>query len=394
MSDRIRTLLLEANGTHWVAVAIDTLGLGALTAGTGARQWIGRSRPLRKLFGDRYADASYISDWHDAFQAEPRLLVDTCNITNLVEFARMRRKMREYDLIVVSHSAAGDRMSVLSRTAGWFEGRRGKLAMFVGNEYDLLDEKITFAEKTGADYICTQLPIETARAVYVGCSGTIVPMPHGLNPLVYNARAGVPRSLDVGFVGDLYDRLIGDRERTDIVRFFRDRGAHYGLRCDIRSQRMPRDAWAAFLGSCHATIGAESGTYYLQRNGAALKCAKSFVKRRPDASFALVHRECFEGRAPVVNGKAVSSRHFEPIGTRTCQVLVEGAYNGILTADRHYIAVKRDLSNIDEAIRRVKDVEYRRGITEAAYEHVMSAHTYSHRVRRLVDMVSGITPAA
>ncbi len=387
MSDRIRTLLLEANGTHWAAVCIDTLGNGMLTS-RRAGGWISGPRSLRKLFGDRYADASYMTDWCDAFLAEPRLAVETCNITNLIEFARSRRKIREFDLIVILHSAAGDRMSVLANAAGWFQERRGKLAMFIGNEYDLLDEKIGFAKKAGADYLCTQLPLDAARLLYRETPSTIVAMPHGLNPAVY-ATESLDRSIDVGFIGDLYERLIGDRERTDIVCFFRDHGRDYGLRCDIRSQRMPRDAWAAFLNSCKAIIGAESGTYYLQRDGAALKCAKRLIGRQPDASFEVVHRECFHNGGDHINGKAISSRHFEPIGTKTCQLLVEGGYNGILQPDVHYISVKRDLSNIDDAIRRLKDDDYRTTIAETAYRHVMSGHTYAHRVSHLIDVVQG-----
>jgi hypothetical protein len=385
VSDRIRTLLLEANGTHWAAVCIDTLGNGIFTS-RRVGQWRHRHRALRKLFGDRYADASYMSDWRDAFFAESRLAVETCNITNLIEFTRNRRKIREFDLIVILHSAAGDRMSLLTAAAGWFQGRRGKLAMFIGNEYDLLEEKIAFARRAGADYLCTQLPLEAARSLYRDVPSAIVPMPHGLNPAMYAPKA-VDRSIDVGFVGDLYERLIGDRERTDIVCFFRDHGQAYGLRCEIRSERMPREVWSAFLSSCKAVIGAESGTYFLQRDGAALKCAKRVIRSRPEASFDDVRRECFDGNQERINGKAVSSRHFEPIGTKTCQLLIEGAYNGILEPDQHYIAVKRDLSNIDDAIRRLKDDNYRTTIAENAYQHVMTAHTYAHRVAHLVDVV-------
>lgn len=393
MSSRINTLLLEANGTHWAAVCVDTIGQGFLTAGDRLPSWAARSSRLRKLLGDRYADASYMADWRDAFVREPQLNVETCNITNLLEYRRRKPAIRDYDLIVVLHSAAGDRMAILERTAAWFQGRRGKLAMFIGNEYDLLAEKIDFARKAGVDYICTQLPIAAAGALYADCDSAILAMPHALNPRVYHANESgesARRTIDVAFVGDLYERLIGDSERTDIVRFFELHGAAYGLKCEISSRRLPRHEWAQFLSTCDAVVGAESGTYFLQKDSEALKCARSHVRSHPNASFDEVYQQCFaHARPPVLNGKAVSSRHFEPIGTRTCQVLIEGAYNGILDADKHFISVKRDLSNIGDAISRLNDVEYRRRMTETAYSHAMSAHTYDHRVQRLVDVVSG-----
>jgi spore maturation protein CgeB len=290
--------------------------------------------------------------------------------------------------VVVLHSAAGDRMSILNHTAGWFQGRRGALAVFIGNEYDLMSEKISFLQKSGADFVCTQLPVETARQLYDGSGAEVVPMPHALNPRVYRVQPGQARTIDVAFVGDLYDRLIGDRERTAIVEFFSERAAEYGLRSDIRRQRMPRDEWTRYLNTCHGVIGAESGTYYLQKTGAALRCAKRYVTSHPSATFDDVHRRCFAGAQQTLNGKAISSRHFEPIGTGTCQLLVEGHYNGILEADKHYIAVKRDLSNITDAIARFTDESYRAGILATAYDHVVTRHTYDHRIATLVHAMS------
>jgi hypothetical protein len=390
MSSRIRTLLLEANGTHWVAVAADTLA-PSLTA--NAPGWVRRSPRLRKLFGDRYADASYLSDWRDAFLASPALDVDVCSITNLRDYRAKRPAIRDYDLVVILHSAAGDRMQILGHTASWFQGRRGRLAMFIGNEYALMAEKIAFARAAAVDLVCTQLPLEAARSIYQGCGAAIVAMPHALNPDIYYPVRDRRRSIDVGFVGDLYERLIGDRERTDIVRFFAEHGAARGLRCDIRHVRMPKEEWADFLRSAHAVIGAESGTYFLQRDSEALNCARRIVRKEPEATFESVKQRCFTNVRGAVNGKAISSRHFEPIGTLTCQLLIEGRYNDVLRADEHYVSVKRDLSNIDDAIVRVMDTEYRSRMTTAAYEHALAGHTYAHRVRRLVEVVAAGTQA-
>jgi spore maturation protein CgeB len=49
-------------------------------------------------------------------------------------------------------------------------------------------------------------------------------------------------------------------------------------------------------------------------------------------------------------------------------------------------------SNIDEALRRFKDQEYRERIADCAYQHVLSAHTYRHRVTELIGTVFGGRP--
>ena len=73
------------------------------------------------------------------------------------------------------------------------------------------------------------------------------------------------------------------------------------------------------------------------------------------------------------------------MGTKTCQLLVAGAYNGVLRAREHYIEVQPDLANIDDAIELFNDDAERSAIVDRAYESVLSAHTYAHRVSYLIS---------
>jgi spore maturation protein CgeB len=85
--------------------------------------------------------------------------------------------------------------------------------------------------------------------------------------------------------------------------------------------------------------------------------------------------------------KAISSRHFDAIGTKTCQIMLEGRYNDILVANEHYLEVALDHSNLDEVIERFKDPVERHRISETAYEFVMQGHTYAHRMAALHEAV-------
>ena len=391
MSGRIRTLILDANGWGgWKAVASETVVRGMLGV-SGPEQLPPALRriPLaQRVLRDRYAGLSYAIDWRDAFVADPGLDADVCNIINLVDYARCRSRIRDYPLVIVLHSATGDSMGILRRTASWFQSRRGKLVVFVGNEYNLLDEKIGFIRETGAEYVGSQLPIDSARWLYGECKrAAVLAMPHALNPALYRPRPDVPRTLDIGFVGADYPLFIGDRDRTTVLEFFQRHGGELGLTTDIRTVNIPRERWAEFLCTCRAVIGAEAGTRYLDRSGTLIPAVEEYLRSRPEATFEEVFDRFFRDRTPGVPGKAISSRHFEPIGTLTCQILLEGHYNGILTADEHYIALKRDLSNMGEALDRFRDTGYRDAMTRRAREYVLAEHTYAHRVRQLLAAV-------
>ncbi len=393
MKDRLKTLVLTANGYNWKMVLTDTALRGVLrvpecfTLPPGL-QHIG---VLDTLFGQRYARQGYIADWQEAICASPQLDVRTCNINNLVDYAACMRQVDQYDLIIITHVAAGDSMAILLKTMGWFQRRQGKIAMFIGNEYDLMNEKIGFMRAVEVEYICSQLPIATARWLYAECHrAQVLAMPHALNPQTYYSDPQVQRTVDIGFIGHLYERIIGDRERTDLIEYFQQKGADHGLHCDIRFSPLERTGWQRFLSSCKAIIGAESGTYYLDRRGAMVAAAKAYVATNPSASFFEVVSNCFHAQPNIsISGKAISSRHFEPIGTKTAQILIEGHYNGILHADEHYISVKRDLSNIADAINRFNDDAYRNAMVERTYEYVMDCHTYTHRIATLVETISG-----
>ncbi|CAA7620709.1 glycosyltransferase [Magnetospirillum sp. SS-4] len=393
--DRINTLYLHANGDGMWMIKVDTILRGILGYGDGAQPplLLRRSRKVNAYFRsleDRYAPMSYIADWREAFCQSPRLRVDVCNINNLVEYAGRLLRIRDYDLIVISHAAAGDDLTVLLHSTSWLSRRRGKLVMFIGNEYALMDQKIAVMRRLTPDLVCSQLPREAAQHLY-GDTGArrIVPMPHALNPDHYRHDPASRRETDIGFIGDIYPPFIGDRERTAIIEWFENHGPAAGVVCDIRKRRVGRRDWAAFLNGCKAVIGAEAGSYYLNDDCRLLEQARQYsVRQGAQVRFDDVFERFFKNAPRLLSGKAISSRHFEPIGTRTCQILLEGGYNGILEPEIHYIAVKKDLSDVHAAIERFRDATYRARITDQAYDHVMSGHTYAHRVNAVIDLLS------
>lgn len=391
MKNQIDTLLLDANGLTWKAILADTTLHGLLRVPFDYAS--GTTLPADslpgKLLGVRNESLSYVIDWREALCGAAQLNVEVCNISNLLEYFRYLRRIGHYSLIIILHSATGDNMSILLKTAEWFKKRRGKLVVFVGNEYNLMADKIKFIRSTEADYVCSQLPFEAACWLYGDCTRSkILAIPHALNPKLYSPDSCSGRTIDIGFIGHLYHILIGDMERTNLIQFFQRNGKCLGMICDIRTQRLPRVEWTRFLRRSRGILGAESGTYYLDKTGQIIEDVKKYVKGHPNVSFQEIYDLYFKNRQNSVSGKAISSRHFEPIGTKTCQILIEGGYNGILKADEHYISVKKDLSNIEDVIQRFKDNSYRRSMVERTYEYVMDSHTYRHRVDTLLRTIS------
>ena len=337
---------------------------------------------------DNWDSLSYARDWRAAFVNSPRLEVVVCDISKPHEVLKVAQQLESFELIVVSHIALGDNAIDIRHWTEELARRRGALVSFIGNEYDLMEEKLAFLRDVKPELVCSQLAHDAAQYLYADLvDSRVVSMPHALNPTHYVTAPDIERTIDIGFIGSIYPIWVGDVERTLMLTLTAEIAPMLGLTQDIRVRNVPRDEWAAFLQRTRTIIGAESGTYYLHRRGKLLAEAKAWSREYPEATFDELAARFFTDRSGVPSGKTISSRHFEPIGTRTCQVLVEGDYAGVLTPNEHYIPVRKDFADIGEALQRVTDHGACAAIADRAWEHVMSGHTYAHRVNAILDQL-------
>jgi hypothetical protein len=72
-------------------------------------------------------------------------------------------------------------------------------------------------------------------------------------------------------------------------------------------------------------------------------------------------------------------------------VLVRGEYNGVLEADRHYIPLEPDFSNLDEVLETMRRDDRRAAIAEAAFEDVVGGGRWTYR--GFVAEVEAVAPA-
>lgn len=238
------------------------------------------------------------------------------------------------DVIVIHHSITGQSDHYPQWLTEQCLERRGKLIVFHTNEFKFVKEREALAKGVHADYICTQLP---DGRLY---DHPVISMPHALNPDAYK-DLHLRRIIDVGFRGNRYRPGIHD-ERNKIIEAFE------GLpNCDIQMHQdlfLGRYQWSQFLNVCKAIPGAEAG-----QEGARI----------------------------------ISPRHLEAVGCKTLQILLPGEYCGIISPE-HYVT----FTTVNDALEIVRNDKLRQEIVDRAYEHVISKHTYKHRIESLIDALS------
>lgn len=154
-----------------------------------------------------------------------------------------------------------------------------------------------------------------------------------------------------------------------------------GLTCDVSTKledTIVGDRWFDFLSSSRAVLGCESGSSVLDRRGEIAWTIRRVLQENPQATLEEVSAKLPAGWD---DGQffAVSPRHFEAVITGTCQVLIEGRYDGVLEAGRHYLSVKRDLSNLPEVFDALRDMDRIQSMVDVAYDEIYRSGRYTYR---------------
>jgi hypothetical protein len=382
---------------------------------------------------------SYNDDWFDAFQKFPDFETRAINIV-ATDAAAVRSAIDNVDAIVLLHSTNGDTTDYLDPLASVLADRGVPLLSFVGNEVNLPGSPISAKRRTFGrirpDWIATQLLEEAGRFLFADVAErSVVAIPHALNPDAFRPTRSIgARPIDIGVRLSRYLPHLGDDDRNRLADAFARLGAQGRLKVDISDARLDRAGWSDFLNQCRGTIATESGSWFLERDDATVDAIRAYVRGKSRGGFMIandsplrklghklpwrartilrralrsgpirhealvneqmpfddVHRQFFAGRKrPPVYGKCISSRHFDAIGTKTCQIMFRGRFNDILEADRHYFALADDFSNLDDVLRRFSDLSARRTIVDEAYAHAAASHTYAHRMRQVAKILDG-----
>jgi hypothetical protein len=200
------------------------------------------------------------------------------------------------------------------------------------------------------------------------------------------------KDIDIGYRARNLPQWLGRHGymKTTIADEFNKALKKFNLNTSISTN--PKDTfiglgWYKFMVRCKYMIGVEGGATVHDRDGSIAKKGAAYLKAHPDCSFEEIEQACFPGMDGKLQLIAISPRHLEACATRTCQLLVESTFNGILKPWVHYIPIKPDLSNIDEVLEFVKRDDKRREITENAYRDIVLSGkwSYRHAVKFVID---------
>jgi hypothetical protein len=358
-------------------------------------------RPIRALLlYARSADnetLSYQRAWPRHFLSHPRFRCDAVDVLTVRGNRAVRLlshlRLPRYDAVIMLHSVFSNGRFLQGPLLDAVRRMRATKAYFIGNEYKGMPEKMWFVETLGIDLLVSQFTTEEPLRLYrerLDC--TVVGIPNtGWDPATFSER--VPpdeRPVDLGYRAFANDFALGHQERRDLAERFRDAGREFGLTVDISldpRERFDERGWSEFLNRCRGQLGSEAGGDFFELTDETRTKVNGYLETRPAATFDEVHREFFADYGQRVPGRTLSGRNIEAAGTNTVQLLLEGRYGGFFEPDVHYIPLRKDFSNVAEALAKFRDLSYVRSIRENAVA-VAQELTYGKLIDRFYDALA------
>lgn len=190
------------------------------------------------------------------------------------------------------------------------------------------------------------------------------------------------RKYDIVYRGSNYGYQYGRLgiEKLEIGEKMKGLANNAGLKHDIEweeSKKILGKEWFDFLLSGRTTLITESGSsivYFDDKKKDIIACKEKWRNSKSFNEFNARHK-LNDGRYVI---KAISPKTFEAISARTALICYEGEYSHIILPDIHYIPLKKDWSNIEEVLKRVKDMDYLDEITDRCYHDIINSKKYCY----------------
>lgn len=276
---------------------------------------------------------------------------------------------------------------------------RGLKFLFIQDEYDNVYRAWHWIRHLGFQLVFTVVPTQSIEKIYPAKdfpNTRFVSNLTGCVPDDLKGSSDLPapsqRELIIGYRGRplpiRYGRL--GIEKILIGSLLKAYCDQKGIRSDIawsEKSRIYGPDWYRFMLSCRSMLGSESGSNVFDWDGTLVSRIAEFKKNNPKALDVEIYEKFVHGEERDGLMNQVSPRVFEAIAAKTVLVLFEGDYSGVVKADVHFVAVKKDGSNLVDVIRRLSDGAYVDAMAERAYQDVILSGNYSYHA--FVQMIDG-----
>ena len=298
-----------------------------------------------------------------------------------------------FSAIVMHYSLFGSHPFKLSDNfIEYISNSNSKKIMFFQDEMQYVAERLSLINKLGCKTIYTLLEKRYFEEVYLNNTNADI-INQTLTGYVSddlkqksqkNYISFSQRSIDVGYRARNLEFYFGQgaREKTDIAERFLVSSKSKKLNLDISTKEEDRiygENWYKFVSDCKFMLGVMAGTSIFDYTGKIKEKTNNYLKKFPNADFEEVQNNLLIPYEGNINYRTISPRIFECAAFKVCMILYRDDYQGVLKADKHYIPLEKDFSNINEVLKKMEDSSFVSTMVETTYSDIIEDNKWHYK---------------
>lgn len=189
------------------------------------------------------------------------------------------------------------------------------------------------------------------------------------------------RTTDIFYRATPLGYIFGDlgQEKVNIGKVMKKYGLQNNLIVNIEwemDKKIYGEEWYDRLLNSKTTLATECGCKVFNQKPRNIEIQK-ILEKNSEYTYEQAKKD-FKIE-PVYESCQVSPKMFEAIKLGTVLIMYEGEYKGIFKPNIHYIELKKDHSNIEDVIEKIKDDEYLQQMANVAYTDIVENSNYTYK---------------
>ena len=264
------------------------------------------------------------------------------------------------------------------------------IVVFIQDEYLYQQQKAQFLKNCNVTLAFVNIQIKDAPKIYNNTTKFANYLTGYIPNIHFDITPIKDRKTHIFYRGRELHYIYGDigQDKANIGKYMKRYSKKYNLKQNIgwnENQRVYNKDWYSSLLNSKTTLVSESGckVYNFEPRNTIIK---NILKDNPNYSYEEAKKDF--NIEPMYRACEVGPKIFEAIKLGTVLIMYEGRYQDIFTPGVHYIELKKDYSNIEDVIEKIKDDEYLQNMADRAYTDIIKngTYTYEHFIK-YVDSV-------
>jgi hypothetical protein len=300
--------------------------------------------------------------------------------------------LKYFDAIIIHYSLRLAYQRLTTKFYNQVKNFTGLKILFAQDEYDFTNTLINAIHDLKIKIFYTCVPKKNINLIYpkslfknVEFVNTLTGYIPNNNDLEKEEVIQIKkRKVLIGYRGNKISYSYGDlpQEKILIAKTMKNECSKRNIPCNIsvdNSDRIYGKKWIKFLKSSKVTLATESGSNLFDYDGKYKKKFSNYLNKFPNADYDSAKLSVLGSSREKKIMNQISPRIFEAIACKTVLVLFEGNYSGILRKDIHYIALKKNFSNINDVFNKLRDDSYLQRMADRTFDDIVRSEKYSYR---------------